>query len=392
MSPRFSIVVLARDESRSLPRLATSLRPFLQRGGDLLVVDTGSSDATAGVARDQGCRVVEAGDRFAAMLSASEAAEIDRRFARSGEGPLVRAGERMFHFAEARNFAGDLARDEFVLQLDAGDEALALDIDRIDDCLVADGVEAFEYEQRYGTAVLQIARFCDRRRYRWEGRVHEISSRTPVRAGEDGTLIRCSPAELLVRHHKDEDKARPYLAGLALQVLDRPDAPRWWHYLGRELLYRRCHRSALEVLELHIAMAEAWQGERSQSLCFKGQCHEALAEREQAALAYRRAHEIDPSRREPLLRLAALACSRGDFGEAERWARASLALARTCPYPELAANYTWLPHSLLYWSLFWLGRREEARAHWEAYLASCPEDEVVRAHARLFAPIEASKP
>lgn len=389
MSPRFSIVVLARNEARTLPRLVASLCPYRERGGDLLLVDTGSSDETASVARDAGCRVVEAGDRFSATLTASEAAEIERRFARAGEGPLVGAGERTFHFAQARNFAGDLARHDFVLQVDAGDEVLALDVDRLDRHLVEEAVEAFEYEQRYGNAVLQIARFCDRRRYRWEGRVHEISSRAPV-GGAVGSRLRCSEAELLVRHFKDEDKPRPYLAGLALQVLEHPDAARWWHYLGRELLYRGCHRSAIEAFERHTAMGQAWQAERSQSLCFQGECHEALGETEEAGLAYRRAHEADPSRREPLLRLASFACGRGDFAAAERWARASLGLARTCSYAELAANYTWRPHSLLYWSLFWLGRREEARAHWETYLSLCPPDEVVLQHARLFPPSRAA--
>jgi len=381
MSPRFSIAVVARDEAHALPRLLASLSSFRQRGGDLLLLDTGSSDTTVAVARESGCRVVEAGERFAATLSASQADEIERRFARAGEGPLVQAGERTFHFAAARNFAADEAGRDVVLQVDAGDEVLALDLERID-AQLAGGAEAFEYEQHYGGTVLQIARFADRSRYRWEGRVHEILNRAPGYPG--GARVRCGEAELLVRHNKDENKQRPYLAGLALQVLEAPAAPRWWHYLGRELLYRGYHRSAIEPLERHAAAVEAWQPERSQSLCFAGQCHEAFAELDEAARVYRRAHEIDPSRREPLLRLATLACGRGEFDAAVQWARAALALPRTCAYPELAANYTWRPHSLLYWSLFWLGRREEAQEHWRAYLASCPEAEVVCEHARLF--------
>jgi tetratricopeptide (TPR) repeat protein len=291
----------------------------------------------------------------------------------------------MFHFGDARDCAGGLAQHDFVLQVDASDEVLALDVDGLERHLLSSAAEAFEYEQRYGAAVLQIARFYDRRRYRWQGRVHEILSRIPSAAG-GGSRIRCDTTELLVRHHKSEDKPRPYLAGLALQVLERPQAPRWWHYLGRELLYRRSYRSALEVLEVHASMADAWRAERSQSLCFAGECHEALGEAEQAALAYRRAHDADPSRREPLLRLASFACRRGDFGAAETWARSSLALTRSCAYPELAANYTWMPHSLLYWSLFWVGRKEEAQVHWEAYRSLCPADEFIGAHARLFAP------
>jgi tetratricopeptide (TPR) repeat protein len=386
MSPRFSIVVLARNESRTLPRLLASLRSFTRRGGELVVADTGSSDDTAAWTRRAGFRAVELGDRFASILSPAQAEEIERRFARDGEGRLVVAGRRLFHFAEARNAAGAVADHDFVLQIDAADEVLAMDIDRLDRHLASGTAETFEYEQRYGTAVLRIARFYDRRRCHWQGRVHEILTRTEPRSTPTASPIRCGEDELMVLHHKDDRKARQYLAGLALQVLETPEAPRWWHYLGRELLYRRCHRSAIAALEVHAEMADAWRPERSQSLCFIGECHEALLGSREAEVAYRRACETDATRREPLLRLASFACRHGNFEEGERLARTSLALERTSAYPEPAANYTWMPHSLLYWSLFWLGRRDEARAHWETYLKLCPKSEQIREHARLFEP------
>jgi glycosyltransferase involved in cell wall biosynthesis len=56
-APGFSVVVIARDEARTLPRLVRSLAPVLERGGEVLVVDTGSTDDTVRVARRHGCRV-----------------------------------------------------------------------------------------------------------------------------------------------------------------------------------------------------------------------------------------------------------------------------------------------------------------------------------------------
>ena len=49
-------------------------------------------------------------------------------------------------------------------------------------------------------------------------------------------------------------------------------------------------------------------------------------------------------------------------------------------------SHTWMPHSLLYWSLFWLGRKDQARAHWETYRSLVPDDSTTREHARLFPP------
>jgi glycosyltransferase involved in cell wall biosynthesis len=126
---QFSIVVVARDEAIALPRLCYQLEDFIERGDELLVMDTGSTDDTVAIAKHRGCRVELVGERYAALLTPEQAAAITERFAQAGEGPLVRPGERMFNFGEARQDAGLLASNDFVLQLDANDEVSALDID-----------------------------------------------------------------------------------------------------------------------------------------------------------------------------------------------------------------------------------------------------------------------
>jgi glycosyltransferase involved in cell wall biosynthesis len=383
-TPRFSIVVIARDEAHTLPRLLRSLGPFMDAGGEVLIVDTGSVDGTGALARRHGCRVHTAGSRFDDRLTEDQAAAIEDHFARDDEGPLVEAGARLFHFAHARQHAGTLATRDHVLQLDASDQVLALDVDALDARLDTGTVGLVEYGLRLGGSTLRVARFYDRRLYGWRGRVHEGLY---GHAGVDTSTrsrVRCAEPELLVEHHKDPGKARNYLAGLALDALTDPAEPRWKHYLGRELFYHRRYRSALAVLGEHAAMAEAWAAERSQSLCFMGECHEALDEPDRAAACYARACEVDPTRREPFLRRAALGCRRGDFEAAVTYASRGLTISRTSAFAELDANYTWLPHSILYWSLFWLGRHEDARRHWETGLRLAPNDPGFAAHARLF--------
>ena len=89
-------------------------------------------------------------------------------------------------------------------------------------------------------------------------------------------------------------------------------------------------------------------------------------------------------RREPLLRLAAASSAQCEFDAAERWAGQSLEIPPTNAYPELEGNYTWVPHCLLYWSLFWLRRRDKARVHWDAYRALVPDGSLIHEPARLF--------
>jgi tetratricopeptide (TPR) repeat protein len=390
-APRFSIVVVARDEMEALPDLLYDLEDFIDRGGDLLLVDTGSTDVTIDIARRNGCRVEAVGDRFDARLDASAAVEIERRFAQPGEGPLVEPGQRLFHFGDARQHAGELAAHPFVLQLDASDTLPALDIDALDRWIEAGEVRAFAYEQQYGNVRLRISRFYERSCYRWLGQVHEVLDSTGAVELPPTSTIRCDPAQLLVHHRKGEQKVRNYLAGLALQVLESPEKPRWWHYLGRELFYQHHYRSAIAVLDAHVAMTNTWPAERSQSLCFVGECLEALEQWTEATDTYRRAFSLDATRREPLLRLAALCCRHAEFETAVAAAREALTIPCTSAFPEPAANYTWIPHSILYWSLFWLGRKSEARVHWETYLslATGTSLTLTKDHARLFPPVDA---
>ena len=380
-APLFSIVVVARNEEWPLPKLLWSLEGFLERGGEVLVVDTGSTDDTIAIAKRRGCRVEVVNEQFDSRLDSAQAARIEDRFARAGEGPLVTAGQRLFHFGEARQYAGLLAANDFVLQLDGSDEVLALDIDAFDGWIGSEGVSAFEYGQRYGNVELRISRFYDRRRYQWEGRVHELLGATVGADAAPASKIRCDPTQLKVRHDPNKGKSRNYLAGLALQVLECPEKPRWWHYLGRELLYDGWYESAIPTLEAHAKMENAWSAERSQSLCFVGDCLEKLGRGGEAMESYRRACTLDPTRREPLLRLATACSRRREFEAAAHWARQSLDIPRTSAYPELGA---WVPHSLLYWSLFWLHRRDEARVHWDAYRAQAPQECMIQEHARLF--------
>ena len=44
--PMFSVTLIAKNEERSLPSLLASLSEFRARGGEILLVDTGSTDKT----------------------------------------------------------------------------------------------------------------------------------------------------------------------------------------------------------------------------------------------------------------------------------------------------------------------------------------------------------
>jgi tetratricopeptide (TPR) repeat protein len=389
--PDFSVAIIARNEAHTLPKLFQTLEDFQRRSGEVVLVDTGSSDGTAHVAREASCRVEEAGPKFDATLAEAQAEEINVRFAKNGEGPLVRVGQRLFHFAKAREHVTALAGNDFVLHLDASDELLALDLDFLNGHIRTGRVSRFAYwreatsaNANFGAVTYHSSWFYNRWLYHWEGRAHEALYPNDPSGASSPRTVHCTGQQLLIRHTKDDNKPRHYLGSLALNLIAEPGNPRWTHYLGRELYYCGWYRSAMALLEEHASAQDAWTAERSESLCLAGACYEALRRPAEAAACYSRACKLDATRREPLLRLAELCRKQGDFRGSVTYAAAALTIPRTNGYLELEANYTYLPHAILYWSLFWLGQKKEARQHWEACLRLAPENPHFRQHAKLF--------
>ncbi len=71
--PRLSIVVPALDEAATLPGLLAHLQPLRQRGCELIVVDGGSVDGSAALARADSDQVVQAARGRASQMNAGAA-------------------------------------------------------------------------------------------------------------------------------------------------------------------------------------------------------------------------------------------------------------------------------------------------------------------------------
>src|SRR5262249_24507481 len=304
----------------------------------------------------------------------------------------VSSGQRMFHFANARQFASALARNRFVLHLDASDDLIALDIDFLNGQIAGGKFGSFNYWREFssmssaqGSLSYLESRFYNRELYCWKGYTHEAIFLEATSEHCCPACYVCTKQELFAPHSKDENKLRSYnLPALASDLLNEPDDARWQHYLGRELYYFHWYRSAIPLLEKSASAGEAWDAERSESWCLAGSCYEALEETERARQCYQRAVDIDGSRREPLIKLAGLSCRKSDFRASVEFSTAALEIPRTSGYMEYDANYTYVPHAILYWSLYWLGERKQARRHWERCIHFAPDCRQFREHAKLF--------
>src|SRR6267142_384383 len=177
--PSFSVVLIARNEAKTLPRLVKSLAEFQKRGGDIVVIDTGSTDETVALAKTLGCTVYPVGDRFKITITEEMAKAINDKFVVIGEQPIVAAGQKLFDYTSARNYAASLSGRDFVFMPDCDEVLTSLDIDAIDKA-IAEGAERFEYNfvfshDSFGNAAVKFlhSKFYDRRKLAWRGIVHE---------------------------------------------------------------------------------------------------------------------------------------------------------------------------------------------------------------------------
>lgn len=386
-APRFSVVTIVRNEAARLPQLLESLGDFRARGGEVVVLDTGSDDGTPEVAAAAGCRVFVEPKRFNRRLTEGQASRIQAAFARQGEGPFVTAGERLFHFGRARAWAASLAAHDFQLAVDGGDRIEAMDVDFLDAAARSTHAPILHFETRMlnpGGWALEVRDYLyDRRRAAWRGRSHNYLE--PVEPGSAAERSVLGRDQLLVSHHTDLRKARGYqLAGTALEALAQPRSFRWRYFLARGLAATGRHHSARELF-LSLDRPGAPPAVRSSGLCSAAHClaRTGGTPDEIESLLFKAAAR-DSARRDPWLNLAARRLDEGDLQGAVSFATAALAIPARAGLSEPEENFSTRPHTILYWALFWLGRREEAKTHFDACRRLDPGNPVYRDHARLF--------
>jgi tetratricopeptide (TPR) repeat protein len=223
---RLSLCMIVRDEQEMLGRCLASVAKAVD---EILVVDTGSRDATVEIARSFGARVIE----------------------RPWNGS----------FAEARNASFDAAGGDWLMYLDADEALVGEDAERLRSLTGRTWREAFSVTETShtgapgeGTAVVHEALriFRNRPEYRFEGRVHEqIAARLPAELPErvEASGVRVEHFGYLADVRAARGKSRRNIELLRLQQAEGP-ASAFLHFnLGSELAAAGEHLAALAELE-----------------------------------------------------------------------------------------------------------------------------------------------
>ena len=364
--PAFSICLIAKNEEHSLPHLFSSLEEFKKRGGKTYLLDTGSTDNSVKVAKEFGCIVEEAGDKFIKIIDNAD--KINKRFIVKGEKPVLKNGDRLFDFASARNYAATMADTDILACPDCDELYSKFDIDKIEE-VIKDGAEQLEYSfifshDAFGNPAIKFrhCKFYDRRKLKWTGIIHEVLTGSAKKVFLDENIIK-------LEHFQNEKQDRSgYLRGLAIDCFENQDNDRNSHYFAREMVWTGRPKSAIKEFKRHIAMGK-WPAERAQSLIFIGDAYGMLGKEDKQVEFYHKAFDLDASRREAPMRLADFYYKKGDKQRTACYCAEALQVPWNAYYANQRRHYTNGPHELMYWALW---GQEQAKYHWEQALEYQP--------------------
>lgn len=384
----FSIVLIARNESKTLPRLVGSLKEYQARGGEIVVLDTGSTDGTAEIAKNLGCKVTEVGDKFRIVINKETADSINSTYIVDGEEPIIKEGDTLFDFSSARNYAASLASNDMVTMPDCDEIYTSLNLDILNE-KIASGIQQFEYQfvfshDHIGKPLIQflMSKFYNRKNMIWKGMIHEVLSGMARREYLEESVIK-------LEHYQNVETNRSgYLTGLAYDCYRDAKNDRNAHYFARELMYRGRFKSAIQMFNIHITL-NGWLEERAQSMLHIGDCYSNLGDTDEMFKWYFKAMDICPDRREPFMKLAEHYFRKDSAKHVIAYAEAALTINGTSFYSNYKPYYTNLPHELLYWAYWWAGDKDKSKQHFDIAFRMQPNNPKYIADRQIAYPNEA---
>ena len=226
MKRMLSACMIVRNEEKNLGNCLESIKAI---AGEIIIVDTGSSDGTVAIAR-----------RYT-----------EKVFAHPWEE----------NFSKARNQALAYATGDWILIIDADEELVQDDIPNLANALEDGEIDAIlvqvisRYKQEKGESILNSVRlFRNNGIIRYEGRVHNRAVGM--------TNARVYPIRII--HHgydltrtRAEEKFERTVSLLKMDLAEDPENPVIYHYLSRAYLGREMCWQALEASLTAIRLAEA---------------------------------------------------------------------------------------------------------------------------------------
>lgn len=283
--PKFSICIIAKDEAGVLKNLAESLNFFMENGGEVILLDTGSSDETLDLAASLGFKTHSHVDSFQTTISKQSTKYCETKFWDRKDGIFpVKHGRKIFDFSKARNKCASLASNDMILAMDCSDVVNVLDFGYIN-TFIENGYNSFYYNlevrnQEQNTHTFAKAnRLYDRRIEEFRGTCHE--SLVVFENVDDYKSFMLPKTVFNVTHNRQKKARSNYIPGLIISLNEKKEDARFTYMLAVQFMTNGFNHSALKLFERHCDMQNGLQTQRAQSMIYSGMIYENFAKLEQ---------------------------------------------------------------------------------------------------------------
>lgn len=365
---KFCIIVIARNESANIHKMAESAKDYLTAGGKIYLLDTGSTDDTVDVARKLGFNVTISKTNFHKTLTQKKLNSWKAKY-KIGCTPL-KPPITFFCFDDARNAASEIPEEDIMFFADGCDYFINLDYDHINK-LIEEGHNTFTVIQKYGGEKGRINRFYNRKTGKWTGHVHEY-----VECGDSSFYY--LPENVFCIEHRfvEKDRADKYMAGLIFTHDSFPndEKGRWHYYTARELMFRKNYSDAKRLFQKRVDKLY-YPEERASSLCYSAKCCklEGGFTDEEIISYYEKAYNLGTSLCEPLFEICEYNFKKQNWSRVLKVATECLELIKSHD-SIFFEEERFTKKENLYWYLYhghwWAGTKDMAMYYWRSFAKS----------------------
>lgn len=417
-TPLWSISVICKNEEQSILNMIGSLKEYISLGGEIVVIDTGSTDKTISVLESVGfkkddsgnkLRYEEVGDLFTFDIDSS-LEKINNKFVSSCDKLFEPSGKKVFDFGAARRYAGSKCSNDWVLSVDCDEVFSALNIAFLNNIIKTNTVQQISFVFRYkgsdGTnhSVTSRDKFYNRKFGDWKWVVHE---QVKPLLGKKVNMMSVSEHILALDHFQHPAEHRNnYLLSMCIDVMeDENDQHLFW--LGREMCFTGYYFSAIAILKEYLdKYTTAWSAERCMAALYIGDSYINLSKKFESEYSWislsegtKRIHEYEMSGlswyfkgvlyeknfREPWMKLANFHYSKKEFFLASQFISVALKIKKVAQnYMNDGSCYGSDPNVKLYISLYANGDKEKAHKVWKKTCLQFPSEQNIKDHSYLF--------
>ena len=263
----FSIIIITENDEEKLKNLLPSFEEFKNNGGEICILDMGSTDNTINLANEWGCKVEDVSS-FVRIVDEDTAQMINDKF-KFDEDNIINTDDVYFDYSGAKNYASTLVSNDMILMIDINSYIINFNISEIER-YVNEGYNRFKF------VVLNkkenIYEFYNKNNYTWYNVVHENLSPNNHENSIDLPEIILKIQSLISQKEN--------LVGLSINCFLDPVNEKISQLFGLELKrFKNLHQSAINELNRHISICNS-NVKRSESLVNIGEIYIAHGNKE----------------------------------------------------------------------------------------------------------------